>query len=227
MTRRSIVWQMGAGVLPALALALALAAGTAVQAGDNLGDAGDGAKGSAPATGQAIVPNFVLKDLEGKDVSLADLRQSGPVVLSFWASWCKPCKLEHPHLEAMRKEYEAAGLTVVAISIDDTRSVAKVKPYINTHNYEFKVLLDSNQRVLRQLQGTGVPYVVLLSADGRRLYSHSGYREGDEKELAKVVAEAMGSAEAGTAQEGAAKEAVAPGTPADEGGGQPAAGGDR
>ena len=116
---------------------------------------------------------------------------------------------------------------MVAVSIDDTRSVPKVKPFIETNGYGFKVLLDSNQRVLRQLQGTGAPYVVVISADGRYLYTHSGYREGDEKELAKVVAEAMGSEEAGTAPDGAAKEAETPVTPEGEGGGQPAAGGDR
>ncbi len=139
-------------------------------------------------------------------------------MLNFWATWCKPCLRELPHLEALRKEYEPAGLTVVAITIDDTRSLPKVKPYIDTHGYGFKVLLDSNQRVLRQLQGTGAPYVVLLSADGRRLYSHSGYRDGDEKELAKAVAEAIGVAESGEApaEPGTAPAEVAkePGAPA-------------
>jgi thiol-disulfide isomerase/thioredoxin len=162
----------------------------------------------AAAGDQATVANFVLKDPDGKDVSLADLRSKGPVVIDFWATWCKPCLRELPHLEAMRKQYEAAGLSVVAISVDDTRSVAKVKSYVKTHDYGFQVLLDSNQRVLRQLQGTGVPYVVVVSADGDLLYSHSGYRDGDEKALAKVVAEAMAGTETGAAAgEGAAPAA--------------------
>jgi cytochrome c biogenesis protein CcmG, thiol:disulfide interchange protein DsbE len=226
MMRGSIVWRMGAGALPALALIWA--AVTAAQAGDQLGE-GESPAGKAPTTEQATVPNFVLKDLEGKDVSLADLRESGPVVLNFWATWCKPCLRELPHLEALRKEYEPAGLTVVAITIDDTRSMPKVKPYIDTHGYGFKVLLDSNQRVLRQLQGTGAPYVVLLSADGRRLYTHSGYRDGDEKELAKAVAEAMGTEERGDAGGDTEKDgATTPPAPQpSEGGGQSAAGEDR
>ena len=113
---------------------------------------------------------------------------------------------------------------------------------VQTHKYDFTVLLDSNQRVLRQLQGTGVPYVVVVSADGQLLYSHSGYREGDEEALAKVVAEAMAGtgsaseAEPAKAAPAAAKaETAAPETgatpageaPAVEESGSSASGGDR
>jgi peroxiredoxin len=176
-----------------------------------------------PAAGdQATVPNFVLKDLDGKDVSLAELRADGPVVLDFWATWCKPCTRELPHIEALRKQYAEAGLTVVAISIDDTRSVAKVKSYVKTHDYGFKVLLDSNQRVLRQLQGTGVPYLVVISADGGLLYSHSGYRDGDEDVLAKVVAEAMGGSGAGEAGSEGSAAPKSPGSEASDGSGSAA-----
>jgi thiol-disulfide isomerase/thioredoxin len=194
----------------------------------------------ATAGEQANVPNFVLEDLDGKKVSLADLRADGPVVIDFWATWCKPCTRSMPHLDELGKKYAKDGLSVVAISIDETRSVAKVKSYVQTHDYGFTVLLDSNQRVLRQLQGTGVPYVVVVSADGQLLYSHSGYRDGDEEALAKVVAEAMGgAAPAGTSDGAPAKDAPAltstpeadspPADDAPAGGetGSPATGGDR
>ncbi len=140
---------------------------------------------------KADVPNFVLKDLDGKEVSLTDLRAKGPVVVDFWATWCKPCLRELPYLDSLRVKYADKGLQVVAVSIDETRSLAKVKSYVKTHSYGFLVLLDPNQRTLRQLQGVNVPYVVVVSQEGRRLYTHSGYREGDEKELARVVADAL------------------------------------
>jgi len=165
---------------------------------------------AATAGEKANVPNFVLEDLDGKKVSLADLRADGPVVIDFWATWCKPCTRSMPHLDELGKKYAKDGLSVVAISIDETRSLAKVKSYVQTHDYEFKVLLDSNQRVLRQLQGTGVPYVVVVSADGQLLYSHSGYRDGDEQALAKVVAEAMGEAAPESSDAAPAKDAPAP-----------------
>jgi thiol-disulfide isomerase/thioredoxin len=148
---------------------------------------------TAGAGEKAEVPNFVLKDLAGKEVALADLRAKGPVVIDFWATWCKPCLRELPHIEALHKEYGPRGLAVVAISEDDTRSLPKVKSYVKTHGFSFTVLLDPNQRTLRDLQGTGCPYLVVVSPAGERLYTHSGYRDGDEKELARVVAEAMAS----------------------------------
>jgi peroxiredoxin len=98
---------------------------------------------------------------------------------------------ELPHIEALHKEYAPRGLQVVAVSVDDTRSEVKAKSYVKTHGFTFNVLFDPNQRALRDLQGVTCPYLVLVSPEGERLYTHSGYRDGDEKELAKVVAETM------------------------------------
>jgi peroxiredoxin len=175
--------------------------------------------GPAVAADKADVPNFVLKDLDGKDVSLADLRAKGPVVIDFWATWCKPCLRELPHVDSLRVKYADQGLEVVAISIDETRSLAKVKSYIKTHDYGFRVLLDPNQRTLRQLQGVNVPYVVVISKDGQRLYTHSGYREGDEKELARVVDEVMAGKTPAGEEAGMTGEV-------ESGGGQESAGGE-
>jgi cytochrome c biogenesis protein CcmG, thiol:disulfide interchange protein DsbE len=196
---RSAELGAGTGRKPALALAIVFAVfAVALAALAAPGIAGE----------QGSVPHFVLKDLDGKDVSLTDLTAKGPVVIDFWATWCKPCTRELPHVEALRKQYAEHGLTVAAISIDETRSVAKVKSYVKTHEYGFTTLLDSNQRVLRQLQGTGVPYLVVVSGDGRRVYSHSGYKDGDEAELAKVLAELMPGAEPAATTEKAATPAA-------------------
>jgi thiol-disulfide isomerase/thioredoxin len=150
------------------------------------------AAGSTAVAGEkASVPNFSLKNLDGKDVSLESLRAKGPVILDFWATWCKPCLRELPHVEELREEYGSQGLQVVAISIDDTRSLPKVKSYVKTHRYGFEVLLDTNKRTLRLLQGSNVPYLIVVAPTGENLYTHSGYRDGDEKELRQVVEEAM------------------------------------
>lgn len=135
------------------------------------------------------VPNFELKDIQGKSFELSDYLAQGPVLIHFWATWCKPCLRELPHLDAIRKKYEAQGLTVVAISTDESRNIPKVKSYTKTHGYGFHVLLDSNQEVFRKLGGKGMPYGLLVSPDGAQRYSHTGYREGDERKLEARVAE--------------------------------------
>jgi thiol-disulfide isomerase/thioredoxin len=124
------------------------------------------------------------------------------VLIDFWATWCKPCLRELPHVEKLREQWEEKGLKVVAVSVDQTRSLSKVKSYIKTHKYGFEVLLDPNQRTLRQLKGSSVPYLVIVSPTYERLYTHAGYREGDEVELAKVVAEIMAEYAIGDEEEG-------------------------
>jgi cytochrome c biogenesis protein CcmG, thiol:disulfide interchange protein DsbE len=161
---------------------------------------------SARAGEGGAVPNFELKDIEGKSFELTDHLAKGPVLIHFWATWCKPCLREMPHLDAIRKKYEGQGLTVVAISTDESRNIPKVKSYAKTHGYGFHVLLDSNQEVFRKLGGKGMPYGLLVSPDGAQRYSHTGYREGDERKLEARVAEV--TAEYGKA--GAREQTEAP-----------------
>ena len=154
------------------------------------------AAGSGGSSG--TVPNFKIKNLAGKNVELAALRENGPVLLTFWATWCKPCLRELSHMEKLHQDYGEQGLQVVAVSVDQTRSQSKVKSYVKTHGYGFEVLLDPNQRTLRRLKGDSVPYLVLVSAEGENLYTHSGYRDGDELRLRELVDAVMSDFTGGT-----------------------------
>ncbi len=150
---------------------------------------------AAPTAGIAgegsAVPNFKVKNLQGKNVELSELLEQGPVLIDFWATWCKPCKRELPYIEELFEEYGDQGLSVLTVSIDQTRSLSKVKSYIKTHKYEFEVLLDPNSRLLKKMKGSTVPYLLIVSPEGERLFVHSGYRDGDEKELAEQVESIM------------------------------------
>jgi peroxiredoxin len=151
----------------------------------------DSARAEEASAGQT--PQFTLDDLDGKRVRFADLRGEGPVLIDFWATWCKPCLRELPHIERLFQAYRSQGLQVIAIAEDETRSLPKVKSYIKTHGFTFPVLLDPNQRVLRDFRGTNCPYLVVISPTGEVVYLHSGYRDGDEKELAEVIARVIAS----------------------------------
>ncbi len=137
--------------------------------------------------------DFQGKDLAGKRVTLESLLEKGPVLVDFWATWCKPCLKELPYLQRIHEKYAKQGLQVVAPTIDSPKTESRVKPFIVGKKYTFTVLLDSSQDVFRALQGKGtIPYVVAIDRDGNIRYRHTGYRPGDENELERVAAEILG-----------------------------------
>ncbi len=133
-------------------------------------------------------PNFTLPDMNGKKVELKSLLGKGPVFIHFWATWCKPCLEELPYLDKMGQTYKDKGLAMVAISIDDPKTVNKVKSLIKTRRYKFLVLLDTAQEVsnLYHVQDV-MPTDVLLDAKGMIRHTHTGYKPGDEVTLEKEI----------------------------------------
>jgi peroxiredoxin len=163
-------------------LALSLGAPARLPAGEMGGTAAD----------------FSLKNLQGEVVSLSDVLGKGPVILNFWATWCKPCLKELPHIEKLQKDFREQGLTVLAISEDSPWSVSKVKSFVSGNRYTFHVLLDTNGKVMRKYGLLGTPYTFLLDAGGKILYKHFGYRPGDENALRAEVEKAFEAAQGGS-----------------------------
>jgi peroxiredoxin len=143
-----------------------------------------GAEESTPAEEEKVefsqCPDFHLQDLQGQRVALEDLLGKGPILISFWATWCKPCIKELPHLQEMYDEYREQGFLVIAISEDTPRSLSKVKSFIAGKKYDFLVLLDENNAVQRKFNFRQLPYTVLLDSEGYIHYKRMGYRPGDE-----------------------------------------------
>lgn len=136
-------------------------------------------------------PNFKLVNLEGKYVELNSQTGNGPILLSFWATWCKPCLEEMVEYNKIYQEYKDLGFTLLAISTDTEKSVAKVKPYIKSKGYNFPVLLDTNSEVARKFYAQQMPYTVLIDKSGNIVYSHLGYMKGDEKKVANLISELL------------------------------------
>lgn len=133
-------------------------------------------------------PDFVLPDLNGNNYKLSENLNQGPILINFWATWCIPCREEMKKLKEIYEKYEGDGLQILAISIDDPKSVSRVKSFINTRKYPFKVLLDTNSKVMQLFQAENPPYTALLNSEGVIFYTHSGYRKGDEKFLEDKIA---------------------------------------
>ncbi len=134
-------------------------------------------------------PNFVLENLDGDYVELNQEIGEGPVLLSFWATWCKPCIEELTEFKKLYDDYKDKGFKLLAISTDSERTVAKVKPYVKSKNYDFPVLYDTSGDVARIYYARAVPFTVLIDKHGAIVYTHMGYMRGDEQVVNNKVKE--------------------------------------
>lgn len=138
---------------------------------------------------QAQLPSVQLKDLSGKAIDSSTLSNDGkPFIISFWATWCKPCIRE---LMAIHEQYpdwvEETGVKVYAISIDKAQDAMKVQPMVNARGWEFDVLLDSNGDFSRAMGCQNPPHVIVVDGNGKIVESHSGYTDGSEDHLIEIV----------------------------------------
>lgn len=131
------------------------------------------------------IPEVNLKTLDGKTVNIKDYVNNDKVtVLSFWATWCSPCKRE---LDAISEIYEdwqdEYDVQLLAITIDDARSLAKVPALVETKGWEYTILADVKRELQKALNFQTVPQTFLLNKKGEIVYTHTGYSPGDEFEL--------------------------------------------
>ena len=140
---------------------------------------------------QAQLPAITLKTMNGVEVRTDTLSNDGkPLIIDFFATWCKPCNRE---LDAISEVYEdwqeETGVKIFAVSIDQAQNINKVKPLVSNHNWEYDVLLDPNSDFLRAVGGQMIPYTLIVDAQGKVVYKHSGYTDGAETELIEKVRE--------------------------------------
>jgi thiol-disulfide isomerase/thioredoxin len=148
---------------------------------------------AVPATAQYAAPDWTLPTPAGDTVSLHDKLADGPVVVSFWATWCIPCLKEMPHLNEMAGDL-AGQATFIAVSVDNSKSMAKVGPLVRARGWDDLVVVqDAAGTVQQTLQVLSPPYTVVYDAAGNEVYRHEGYKAGDEVELKHAVEQAIAS----------------------------------
>ncbi len=124
-----------------------------------------------PPSGRTLAPDFNLKDANGRDVKLTDLK--GKVVLvNFWATWCEGCQVEIPWFVEFQKEYEARGLVVIGISMDDD-GWKSVRPWLKEKKVNYPILI-GNEGLGKQYGLDGMPLTALVDREGRIADVHPG-----------------------------------------------------
>lgn len=135
-------------------------------------------------------PDFSLPDLEGNTVSLRDLK--GKVVyLDFWATWCPPCRESLPHTQALSQHEKAKTGDLVVLAVNAREEADKVKQYLQSNGYSFRVVLDKDGEVLNRYKVQGIPTFVLINRDGKVVWVQVGFARGMEKQLEEAVAKAL------------------------------------
>lgn len=145
---------------------------------------------SLSSMAQNELPSVDLTSIDGKTIALEDAtNKDGVTIISLWATWCVPCLKELDAISDIYDEWQdETNVKLLAISVDDSRTVKRVKSMVNGKDWDYTVLLDKNSDLKRALNASSIPLTILVK-DGKIVYEHSGYSPGAELELYKKIKE--------------------------------------
>ena len=137
------------------------------------------------------IPDVEIKTLDEDIFKTSNIENDGkPIVISFWATWCKPCIKE---LKTIQKVYgtwqEETGVKLIAIAIDDPRTISQVKPFVETMGWEWDVYTDVNSDFKRAMNVVNVPHTFLLDGNRKIVSQHTSFAPGDELHLYEQIKE--------------------------------------
>ena len=137
------------------------------------------------------LPNIEVKTLKGDAFNISELNNDGsPIVISFWATWCKPCKKELNNISEVYEDWQdETNVKLIAISIDDSRNTSKLKPFINSKGWEYEIYNDPNSDFKRALGVNSIPHTFLFNKKMEIVWENIGYTDGHEYDLYEKVKE--------------------------------------
>lgn len=142
----------------------------------------------------AALPSVTLKDINGNNIDTATLSNDGkPFVISFFATWCKPCLRELKAIHEVLPDWQdETGVRVVAVSIDEAQNEQKVKPLVEGKGWseDYQVLLDPANEFKRQMGVNDIPHVFVVDGNGNVVWNHQGYVDGGEEDILEAVIKA-------------------------------------
>ncbi|MDE5843267.1 MAG: TlpA family protein disulfide reductase [Muribaculaceae bacterium] len=143
----------------------------------------------------AALPSVTLKDINGNNIDTATLSNDGkPFVISFFATWCKPCLRELKAVHEVLPEWQdETGVRIIAVSIDEAQNEQKVKPLVEGKGWseDYTVLLDPSAEFKRQMNVNDIPHVFVVDGEGNVVWNHQGYVDGGEEDILDAVKNAV------------------------------------
>ena len=135
--------------------------------------------------------NISSTDAAGNSIELDSLLQKGPVFISFWATWCKPAKDQLTFMQTIYTKYKEQGFSFLAVCQDNSKSLPAVTSYINSNNFTFPVILDSEKVIFNSYNLSEVPTSLLINSRKEIVFANSGYTQSDdskiEEEIGKIL----------------------------------------
>ena len=138
---------------------------------------------------ERTIPAVDIKTLTGESFNTSNIDNEGkPMIISFFALWCKPCMRELTAIADVYEDWQdEVGVKLVAISIDDSRSMANVLPTVNGNGWEYEFYSDVNGDFKRAMGVNMIPHVFVVDGNKKVVYQHTSYAEGGEHELFEIV----------------------------------------
>lgn len=135
------------------------------------------------------LPSVEVKTTDKKSFNTSDISNNGkPVIISFWALWCKPCIKELTAIADVYEEWqEETGVKIVAVSIDDSRSSDNVLPLVNGKGWTYDILLDPNGDFKRAMNVNMIPHTFVINGKGEIVWQHTSFSEGSELKLIELI----------------------------------------
>ena len=135
------------------------------------------------------LPAADVKLMNGERVNTSTFSNDGkPIIIDFWATWCKPCIEELNAIHDLYAEWQkATGVKVIIISVDDAKTMTRVAPFVNGKGWNYESYVDPNGDFKRGMNVNMPPHTFVLNGKGEVVWQHVGFAEGNEEELYEVV----------------------------------------
>lgn len=134
------------------------------------------------------IPEVSIKNINGKAIKTSSFTNNGkPYLICFWASWCKPCIKELNAYSEIYSDMQEEGFKIIAIAMDDSRTISNVKPMVNGKGWEFEVYIDENQDLKRAMSVNYPPHTFIVNANNEIVWQHTAYTPGFESEVFQLL----------------------------------------